>query len=133
MGRNPLQARPECLYRVDEGNTEVINHMEADGVIGHYAIGGAVAALFYIEIASTEDLDIFISFDDAPGTLKSGLITLTPILDYLAERGYTEFHLAARRIFFVSHSFWMKMRLSLQPLATCCGATVLLLSGRHSS
>jgi hypothetical protein len=71
---------------------EVINRMEADGVIGRYAIGGAVAALYYIEIASTEDLDIFISFDDTPGTLKSGLITLRPILDYLAERGYTEFY-----------------------------------------
>lgn len=71
---------------------EVINRVEADGVIGRYAIGAAVAALYYIEISSTEDLDIFVSFDEAQGPLESGLITLAPILTYLAARGYAEFH-----------------------------------------
>ena len=30
---------------------ELINEMQADGVIYHYAIGGAVAATFYLEPA----------------------------------------------------------------------------------
>ncbi|GLS23619.1 hypothetical protein GCM10007874_66400 [Labrys miyagiensis] len=70
---------------------EVINRMEADGIIGRYAIGGAIAALNYLELGSTEDLDIFVSFDEAVGKFRSGLITLTPILNYLAAKGYREF------------------------------------------
>jgi hypothetical protein len=37
---------------------DVINRMEADGIIGRYAIAGAVAAYNYIEPSLTEDLDI---------------------------------------------------------------------------
>jgi hypothetical protein len=37
---------------------EVINAMEADGVIDRYALAGAVAAFNYIDPAVTEDLDI---------------------------------------------------------------------------
>ncbi|MFA6691868.1 MAG: hypothetical protein WCR98_07815 [Saccharofermentanales bacterium] len=39
---------------------EIVNRMEEDGVISSYAIGGAVGATFYIEPASTMDVDIFI-------------------------------------------------------------------------
>ena len=61
----------------------VINRMQADGVIGQYAIGGAVGATFYLEPAATLDIDVFVSFQ------KTGLlITLTPIYDYLAARGF---------------------------------------------
>ena len=42
---------------------DVINEMEREGVIGRYAIGGAVAAYNYIESAVTEDLDIFVTFE----------------------------------------------------------------------
>jgi hypothetical protein len=35
---------------------EAINQMQADGVIGHYAIGGAVGATFYLEPAATYDV-----------------------------------------------------------------------------
>jgi hypothetical protein len=42
--------------------TLVINTMEADGVIGRYAISGAVAAYNYIEPTVTDDLDILVSF-----------------------------------------------------------------------
>jgi hypothetical protein len=69
---------------------EVINAMEADGVIGRYAIAGAVAAYNYIEPAVTDDLDILISFDVAPHRAQSGLVTLAPIFDYLMARGYDE-------------------------------------------
>jgi hypothetical protein len=39
---------------------EVINRMEADGIVDRYVIGGAVAAYNYVEPAVTEDLDILI-------------------------------------------------------------------------
>jgi hypothetical protein len=64
----------------------VINQMQADGVIGKYAIGGAVAAAFYdVEVASTYDIDIFIPFENIPG---SSLASLSPIFTYLINLGY---------------------------------------------
>jgi hypothetical protein len=56
---------------------EMINQMQADGVIGAYAIGGAVGAILYLEPAATMDLDIF-------GGL---LVSLAPIYEYLKLRG----------------------------------------------
>ncbi len=41
---------------------EVVNSLERDGIIGRYAIGGAMAAVFYAEPVSTFDVDIFITF-----------------------------------------------------------------------
>jgi len=70
---------------------DVINRMEADGIIGRYAIAGAVAAYNYIEPTLTEDLDILVSFDRAQGGARSGLILLSPILTYLKARGYDQF------------------------------------------
>ena len=64
---------------------EVINRMQADGVIGKYAIGGAVGATFYLEPAATLDIDVFVSFQKTPA---SSLITLSPIHDYLTKRGF---------------------------------------------
>jgi len=64
---------------------EVINRMQADGVIGNYAIGGAVGATFYLEPAATLDIDVFVSMKNPQGGL---LPTLTPIYDYLTSRGY---------------------------------------------
>lgn len=69
----------------------VINQMEADGVVGRYAIGGAVAAFNYIEVSFTEDLDILVSFEDQAQAKATGLVTLGPILKYLAEKGFAEF------------------------------------------
>jgi hypothetical protein len=63
----------------------VINKMQADGIIGKYAIGGAVAAAFYVEGTSTYDIDIFIPFENIPG---SSLASLSPIFDYLLKLGY---------------------------------------------
>ena len=70
---------------------DVINRMEADGIIGRYAIAGAVAAYNYIEPTLTEDLDILVSFDQAQGEARSGLLLLSPILTYLKARGYDQF------------------------------------------
>jgi len=63
---------------------EAINQMQADGVIGDYAIGGAVGATFYLEPAATIDLDIFVSLPTASGGL---LLSLAPIYEYLKSRG----------------------------------------------
>ena len=62
---------------------QVINQMQADGVIGKYAIGGAVGATFYLEPSATLDIDIFVSFHNGPG---SKLISVQPIYDYLTAR-----------------------------------------------
>lgn len=62
----------------------VINRMESEGIIGRYAIGGAVAATFYVEPIQTFDLDVFVFFP----TLPSGLVSLSPIYQYLTELGY---------------------------------------------
>jgi hypothetical protein len=68
---------------------EVLNGMVTAAVIDTYAIGGAVAAFYYIEASSTDDLDILVSFEDVNES-QSGLVTLGPIISYLAARGYTE-------------------------------------------
>jgi hypothetical protein len=66
---------------------DVINAMEADGVIGRYAISGAIAAYNYIEASVTDDLDVLVSFDKGSTT---GLITLAPIYSHLKSRGFGE-------------------------------------------
>lgn len=70
---------------------KVIEKMEADGIFGRYAIGGAFAASYYVEPTLTEDLDILLSFEAEASQTKSGLITLAPIFLYLQERGYSDF------------------------------------------
>lgn len=45
-----------------EKTLSVINKLEDSGIIGRYAIGGAVAATRYIEPIQTFDLDIFVIF-----------------------------------------------------------------------
>lgn len=64
---------------------EIINQMRADGVIGKYAIGGAVGATFYLEPSATLDIDVFVS---SPKMRGSSLIMLSPIYDYLKARGH---------------------------------------------
>jgi hypothetical protein len=66
-----------------EKTLRVINSLESEGVIGRYAIGGAVGLLFYTEPAVTYDLDIFCYLPHA-GTL----IDLGPLYKRLAALGY---------------------------------------------
>jgi hypothetical protein len=68
-----------------QGTLAVINEMRDAGVIGKYTIGGAVAATFYIEPTSTYDIDIFIPFENLPG---SSIASPGKIYDYLLPRGY---------------------------------------------
>jgi hypothetical protein len=68
---------------------EVVTKLAAKGVIGNYAIAGAVAALNYIQPMLTEDLDILISIDGFEER-SSGLLLLGPIENALAQMGYAE-------------------------------------------
>jgi hypothetical protein len=63
---------------------EMLNRMQADGIIGSYAIGGAVGATHYLEPAATLDVDIFVAL---PTASSSPLLSLTPVYDYLIARG----------------------------------------------
>ena len=63
---------------------ETIADMQAAGVIERYAIGGAVAATFYLEPVATLDVDVFIEFHTEPG---SRMVSLEPILKYLRDHG----------------------------------------------
>jgi len=63
---------------------KILNRMVKDGVINEYAIGGAVAAIYYLEPLDTVDLDIFVRVEIE----GSALMILAPIYDYLIKRGY---------------------------------------------
>ena len=63
---------------------KLINQMQADGVIGRYAIGGAVAASIYLEPTATLDVDIFVTLPQPTG---SSLLSLASIYEYLNARG----------------------------------------------
>jgi hypothetical protein len=85
MGRLPLRI-DILLPAIEEPvkpTLETINQMQADGVIGEYAIGGAVGATFYLEPAATLDVDVFVSLPVSPGLL----VSLAPIYEYLRARG----------------------------------------------
>lgn len=58
--------------------------MQEDGVIGNYAIGGAVGATFYLEPSATLDVDIFAVL---PAASAGSHFSLSPIYDYLKARG----------------------------------------------
>jgi hypothetical protein len=62
----------------------VLNELEHNGVLGRYAIGGAMAATFYVEPLLTFDLDIFVVLASQGGLL----VSLTPLYEALRERGY---------------------------------------------
>ena len=64
----------------------VLNELESAGVLRRYAIGGAMAATFYVEPFLTFDLDVFVALPAS----ADGLLSLAPIYDVLRERGYVE-------------------------------------------
>jgi hypothetical protein len=61
----------------------ILEHLHTEGVIGTYAIGGAVGATFHLEPVATVDVDVFVLFEPAPL-----ILTLTPIYEACAKRGY---------------------------------------------
>lgn len=69
-----------------ERTLQILNDLAASGLIARYAIGGAMAAYFYAEAVVTEDLDAFVLLAQP----AAGLVTLTPLYDFLKERGAVE-------------------------------------------
>ena len=62
---------------------QALNGLEREGVLGRYAIGGAMGATFYVEPFTTFDLDVFVVLPEA-----GGLVTLAPLYRELVQRGY---------------------------------------------
>jgi hypothetical protein len=67
-----------------EKTLQVLNRMEREGVVERYAIGGGIAAMFYIEPILTYDLDVFVFLPATQGKLLS----LSPIYDFLRKAGF---------------------------------------------
>lgn len=70
------------------GAISAITELQDRGLIEDYAIGGAVAQLFWDEAIPTFDLDVLILL---PAT-SSKLTSLQPIYAWAAEHGYPEKH-----------------------------------------
>jgi hypothetical protein len=62
-----------------------LNALQAAGLIGEHAIGGAMAFVYWAEPFETKDLDVFAVLP----TTAAGLIHLAPIWDYLVAHGGT--------------------------------------------
>ncbi len=77
-----------ALARMLEKVLAVINKMVEDRIIEDYAIGGAIAALFYIEPFETLDLDIVVFLPQEE--MSKAVVSLTPLYTYLRELGYNE-------------------------------------------
>lgn len=67
------------------GVFRVLAEMVGDGVVSNYAVGGAVAAIFYIEPRETFDLDIFFILANEP---SSPLLRLEAIYEYARSKGF---------------------------------------------
>ena len=65
---------------------EALNALEAEGVIRRYAIGGAAAAVFYMEPFLTYDLDVFVSLPPGEG----GIFSLAAIYQAARRLGFSE-------------------------------------------
>jgi hypothetical protein len=63
---------------------QVIEEMTRLGIIKAYAIGGGIAATYYIEPVLTYDLDVFFL------PVKEGLDELVPIYEFARSRAYPE-------------------------------------------
>ena len=64
---------------------DAIRRLKTDGLVGDYAIGGAMALVFWTEPIPTFDLDVFVLLP------QSGLlISLEPIYEWARQNGYRE-------------------------------------------
>jgi len=61
----------------------LLNELVADGVMGAYAIGGAMGATFYTQAINTEDIDVFVTMAPTGGLL----LRLTPIYEAAKAKG----------------------------------------------
>jgi hypothetical protein len=62
-----------------------INDLKREGVVSEYALGGAIAIIFWSEPVATFDLDVFVLQEQT-----GPLVSLSPIYKWAAERGYEE-------------------------------------------
>lgn len=62
-----------------------VRDLKSEGVVSEYAIGGAMALVFWSEPAATYDLDIFVVLQQE-GILVS--VSLAPIYEWARQRGY---------------------------------------------
>lgn len=63
----------------------VLEDLVAEGVLESYAVGGAVAATYFLEPISTQDVDVFVRLHTEPGRT---VLDPTPIFGFLSRRGY---------------------------------------------
>lgn len=63
----------------------VLNDMRSQSVVDNYALGGAMAAVFYAEPTRTYDLDVFVLLKEPAGTT---LTSLSPVYEWLEGRGF---------------------------------------------
>ena len=69
-----------------EKTLKILNELEKARLVSKYAIGGAIALLFYTEPVLTYDMDIYCFLPESSGRL----VTLSPIYEFLRRRGYRE-------------------------------------------
>lgn len=69
-----------------ESTIRVLNEMVEEGILEAYAIGGAMAAVFYVEPVATFDLDVFVLLPAAERDQVS--VTLERQNQWLARRGH---------------------------------------------
>lgn len=69
-----------------ESTIRVLNEMVEEGILEAYAIGGAMAAVFYVEPVATFDLDVFVLLPAAER--DQVIVTLERQNQWLARRGY---------------------------------------------
>ncbi len=67
---------------------DVLEQLLSEGILDHYAIGGATAAGFHGEPLATRDIDVFIYLEPVSGRL---LVSLDPVFHRLQELGFREF------------------------------------------
>jgi len=63
---------------------QTLEDLIAEGVLDSYAVGGAVAATYFLEPISTQDVDVFVRMPSA----GKAIVDPTPIFAFLAKRGY---------------------------------------------
>ena len=61
----------------------VISEMHKEGVLKEYAIGGAIATIYYTAPFATNDVDIFFIPPE-----EQGLLVLTPFYEFCTKKGY---------------------------------------------
>lgn len=62
---------------------ETLLKLRDEGLLARFAIGGAIAASYYVEAVVTEDLDVFAFLTPSP----SGLLLLGPLYERLVQLG----------------------------------------------